>query len=233
MIGNPGTGKSHLAVGLLRQFHSAKFISQSELLYQLRRTYKSQDAPDPVEKCKRTCCLVLDDVGVSAGGKDEWPMIHHILDFRYGHSLPTIITGNINIDEFKELVGTRMVDRLFEATHEVIVTGGESLRKETNTTGTRINSSLMNCNYPIPDEKRELTLNQRLAIKLEFERSVKAKVVRLDELNDALRHPQDIAQRPEFVEERNRLKTALPALMAELEKASSEYTKYALLDAQQ
>ena len=128
LLGPVGIGKSHLAVAVARKFQHLLFVKQSTLLRQLRATYSDKKAADPIERCQEAELLVLDEMGVSGGGKDEWPMLSEILDHRYGHLLPTVITSNLGWDELRAELGDRLGDRLRESAHAVLVFAGESRR---------------------------------------------------------------------------------------------------------
>lgn len=128
LLGSYGTGKSHLAAACLRHFKTGVFTKQSTLLSDLRTTYRDNKAQNPIEKCKKAGLLVLDEMGVSAGGRDEFPMLHDILDYRYTEKKPTILTGNISRDEFKQILGERLNDRLTQATYKIYQLTGESHR---------------------------------------------------------------------------------------------------------
>jgi DNA replication protein DnaC len=130
LLGNVGTGKSHLAVAVMRQSRRALFVTQAGLLRRLRETYRNSEADDPVEQCQRTPLLVIDDVGLSVGGRDEFPMLHEILDHRYGEYLPTILTGNFSWDAVRDILGERLCDRLCESAHAILHFGGHSHRRE-------------------------------------------------------------------------------------------------------
>jgi len=123
-----GTGKTHLAVAVMRQFKNGRFIKQSTLLHELRRSYSDKAAQDPIETCKRVGILVLDEIGVSPGGRDEFPMLHDILDHRYGEKLPTVLTSNLDFDGLKEVIGERIADRLKEAAFSIFHLTGPSHR---------------------------------------------------------------------------------------------------------
>jgi DNA replication protein DnaC len=129
-LGDLGTGKSHLAVGAMRFFNDAYFVKQIDLLGLLRQTYRDRNAEDPVSHCKETRLLVLDDLGISGGGRDELPMLHNILDHRHGEKKPTIITTNFNLDQLEESVGPRLWDRLKESYSHIIKFAGKSYRSE-------------------------------------------------------------------------------------------------------
>ena len=128
MLGDLGTGKSHLAVGVLRKSKSGLYVKQSELLRRLRQSYRDKAADDPVDEAQDAGCLVLDEVGFSAGGRDELPMLHDILDHRHGNQMPTILSGNITMDELDRVIGERMADRLRESNFAVLTFGGSSHR---------------------------------------------------------------------------------------------------------
>jgi DNA replication protein DnaC len=130
MLGEFGTGKTHLAVAVMRRFRSALMVKQSELLRRLRATYRDKAAIDPVDQAQGTPLLVLDEVGFSPGGRDELPMLHDILDHRHGNQMPTILTGNITLDRLKDAVGERMEDRLRESCFAILNFSGTSHRRE-------------------------------------------------------------------------------------------------------
>lgn len=130
LLGNVGTGKGHLAVSIMRTFESAVFVKHSTLLRRLRQGYHDHTLPDPIAACQETGLLVLDEVGLSAGGRDELPMLQEILDYRYGERLPTILTSNLTFDQLAGAIGKRLVDRLKESAFEVLLFDGQSRRGE-------------------------------------------------------------------------------------------------------
>lgn len=125
-----GIGKSHLAVAVMRVVRPARFLSQNQLLLKLRATYRDDRAEDIVEACKRVRLLVVDEVGLSGGGRDELPMLHEILNHRHGAMKPTVLTSNLEKDEFVAALGERMIDRLRESAFASITLHGKSHRPE-------------------------------------------------------------------------------------------------------
>ena len=130
MLGGFGTGKSHLAAAALRAFGAGWFVKHSSLLYALRATYRDKAADDPIDRGQSARLFVLDDVGLSAGGRDELPLLHEILDHRHGERLPTIITSNLEYDALASVFGERMADRLRESAFRVLTFTGTSHRRE-------------------------------------------------------------------------------------------------------
>jgi DNA replication protein DnaC len=130
MLGGVGAGKTHLAVAVMRAFTRPIFFKQNTLLRGLRRTYRDPDAGDPIPACQEADLLVLDELGVSSGGKDEYPLLHEILDYRYGEYRPTIITSNATPEQLRETLADRLVDRLRQSTFDLLLFGGKSHRED-------------------------------------------------------------------------------------------------------
>ena len=129
MLGELGTGKSHLAAAITRHFRMPLYIKQSELLRRLRATYRDKAAVDPVDQAQDCDLLVLDEVGLSPGGRDELPMLHDVLDHRYNERKPTVLTGNVSLESMEGIIGERMADRLRESAFAVLTFGGMSQRR--------------------------------------------------------------------------------------------------------
>jgi DNA replication protein DnaC len=100
--GPPGSGKTHLAVGMARELAVAKgarvlFYEQRDLLKSLQGTFdpgsprSESDVLDPILDAQ---VLVLDDVG--AGRTTPWArdVLHDIISHRYNTKLPVILTTN-------------------------------------------------------------------------------------------------------------------------------------------
>jgi DNA replication protein DnaC len=130
MLGGYGTGKSHLSAAALRTFGKGWFVKNSTLLNSLRDTYRDKLAFNPIERAQSARLFVLDDAGLSAGGKDQLPLIHEILDYRHGERLPTIITSNLSWDGLTGVIGERMSDRLRESAFRILNFTGKSHRRE-------------------------------------------------------------------------------------------------------
>ena len=128
LLGPVGIGKSHLAVAVVRAFSSALFVRQAQLLRQLRQHYHDNAVANPITSAQKARLLVLDELGVSSGGRDEVPMMDEILAWRYEQQLPTVITSNLTWEEISTALGDRLSDRLNESCFRVLVFAGGSHR---------------------------------------------------------------------------------------------------------
>src|ERR1035437_6239724 len=124
LLGPVGIGKSHLAVAVMRTFSAGLFVRQAQLLRQLRQHYNDTKVANPIGEAQETRLLLLDELGVSSGGRDELPMLDEILAWRYEQQLPTIITSNLLWEDIAAALG----DRLEESCFRVLIFAGKSHR---------------------------------------------------------------------------------------------------------
>ena len=131
-LGNVGTGKTHLAVSLLKAFlqkgGSGVFLSVSDLILDIRDSWGKGSAREKIELYASADLLVLDEVGVQAGTENERQILFSIINRRYNEVKPTVLISNLNIDAFKDFVGKRIFDRLKENGGDLIAFTGNSYR---------------------------------------------------------------------------------------------------------
>ena len=131
-LGNVGTGKTHLAVSLLKAFlqkgGSGVFLSVSDLILDIRDSWGKGSVKEKIELYASADLLVLDEVGVQAGTENERQILFSIINRRYNEVKPTVLISNLNIDAFKDFVGKRIFDRLKENGGDLIAFTGNSYR---------------------------------------------------------------------------------------------------------
>ncbi|QNB46838.1 hypothetical protein BR63_11270 [Thermanaerosceptrum fracticalcis] len=126
LYGSVGTGKTHLAVGILKTaFHrglTGVLVKVPDLLEEIRRGYNGEYSP--LEgKVRNIFLVILDDLG--AEKVTDWvrEKLYSIIDHRYENEKPLIITTNCPPSELTERIGVRTADRLREMCKIVEVQG--------------------------------------------------------------------------------------------------------------
>ena len=109
-IGNPGTGKSHLAYAILHELDAQGipgfYVTVPSLLEVMTNRYAQVDRIAAMAKLCMVSCLVLDEVGVQKGNHDELKVLYQIIDGRIKNGRPTIFITNLDKAELEELPRT-------------------------------------------------------------------------------------------------------------------------------
>ena len=102
-LGNPGVGKTHLAVAILKQLMIQKgveclFCSYQELLQRIRDSYNPVSLSTESEVLRPVLdaeVVVIDDLG--ANRVSDWveDTVTYILNYRYNEKKATILTSNL------------------------------------------------------------------------------------------------------------------------------------------
>jgi len=121
LSGSPGTGKSHLAIGVLQEVMARGWIGMympvMDMVRMLRDTWRRDSAKSETEVLDTLSgldLLVLDEVGVQYGTDGEQVILFSVLDRRYRDARPTILLTNLASEDFAGFVGPRIADRLRE-----------------------------------------------------------------------------------------------------------------------
>jgi DNA replication protein DnaC len=141
LIGTIGVGKTHLAVGIIKELIRSKgiaclFCDYRELLKQIQNSYNDSvkttelDVLRPVFEAE---VLVLDELGAVKPTEWVWDTVSLILNTRYNNRLTTIITTNfidgqsaeadardgIKRPNRDDTLGDRIGDRMRSRLHEM------------------------------------------------------------------------------------------------------------------
>ncbi len=117
IMGGFGCGKTHLAAAIANEVvsHNVEtlFLTVPDLLDWLRFTYSSKETTyeERFEEIRNIKFLVLDDLGTQNATPWAREKLFQIINFRYIHQLPTVITTNLNISQIEDRISSRLQDR--------------------------------------------------------------------------------------------------------------------------
>lgn len=120
-VGKPGTGKTHLAVGigmhLLRQGRPVLFTTVQRAIRRVRDTWSRESGETESQAVAALVfpdLLILDEVGVQSGSEFEKNQLFDILNERYETRRPTLLLSNLDVEGVRAYLGDRIFDRLRE-----------------------------------------------------------------------------------------------------------------------
>ena len=135
MLGLPGTGKTHLSIGIaleiMRDGRTTIFTTASRLLRSIKDTYsKRSEVTESQAIAVFTTCdlLIVDEVGVQRGSEYEEDPLVDVINERYENLRPTIILSNLTTEEIRAYLGDRVYDRLRENGGKAFVFDWDSYR---------------------------------------------------------------------------------------------------------
>ena len=134
-IGAPGTGKSGLAIGLLRQAllngHRGRFYNAQELIDELYASLADHTTTRLIKRLAAYDVLAIDELGYLSFKPEHANALFKLLEQRYGRKA-TLITTNLDYDQWYELFGNKsLVDALLDRLQHHCITiriNGSSLR---------------------------------------------------------------------------------------------------------
>lgn len=139
MYGNPGTGKTHIAIGLgikaCLEGYSVFFTSVPRLLTMIREAKTDKTLRNLEMKFERFDLVICDELGYVGFDKESAEMLFNHLSLRTGKK-STIITTNLPFTRWEEVLKDKvlcsaLVDRLCHKSFLVNMTGTSYRIKET------------------------------------------------------------------------------------------------------
>lgn len=133
MCGNIGTGKTHLASGIvqhvIRQHGAVAVITTADEIIRVFKRSMARDSGytegDVINELASFDLLVIDEIGAQKGSEYELGVLHEIVDRRYQMVLPTVVVSNLPATSkqdadgkptpsLEQYIGARALDRLRE-----------------------------------------------------------------------------------------------------------------------
>src|SRR3989304_1135931 len=140
-IGNPGTGKSGLAIGLLRQAllsgYRGRFYHAQDLIDELYASLADRSTPKLIQRLSRYDLLLIDELGYLTLKPEQINAFFKLMGERYGKK-SSIITTNLDYPEWYDLFQRKtLVDALLDRLKHHCITiriNGPSLRTSPHAT---------------------------------------------------------------------------------------------------
>lgn len=131
LLGNAGTGKTHLACGIIRECGGLYRLAPA-LVEQFRRAKSftaSETEADILDDYGRVRLLVIDEIGRGIAAADEQYMLYQIINERYNRRKSAVLISNQIKGDFVRYIGSAATDRLAESA-QAVEFSGKSFRIE-------------------------------------------------------------------------------------------------------
>lgn len=124
--GGYGCGKTHLAAAIandrLQRGETVIFVTAPDLLDHLRQSYQADGGDSysaSFDRLRAVSLLILDDLGTE--NQSEWAKekLFQLLNHRYNHQLPTVITSNMPMESFDPRLKSRFGDNRMVQIHVI------------------------------------------------------------------------------------------------------------------
>jgi DNA replication protein DnaC len=134
-VGNPGTGKTHLATALghaaCAQGKRVRFVSVMELVTQLLEAREDRQLQRLLNRLEKLHLLVLDELGYVPFSKAGAELLFEVMSRAYERQ-SLIITTNLPFEQWTEILGNErltgaLLDRITHRVH-IIEANGDSYR---------------------------------------------------------------------------------------------------------
>ena len=140
MYGNPGTGKTHIAIGLgikaCLEGYNVYFTSIPHLLTQIREAKSNKTLQLLQARFVKYDLVICDEMGYVALDKESAEMLFNLISLRTGGVKSTSVTTNLPFTRWEEIIKDKVLcsalcDRLCHKAYLVNMTGQSYRVKET------------------------------------------------------------------------------------------------------
>ena len=134
LLGKPGTGKTHLAVGIAHEIlamgKTAVYTRVSGICQAVRETYadRTRTEKQVFQQYAAPDLLVIDEVGRQHGSEAERMMLFEVVNRRYEMQKPMVVVSNMDPRACTEYLGAACFSRLLEGGGQTVLFGGDNWR---------------------------------------------------------------------------------------------------------
>jgi DNA replication protein DnaC len=148
-LGNSGTGKSHVALGLglaaCQRGFSVVFTTAAQLVHQLMEAHDEKRLLRLQRELQAARLLIIDELGYVPLSPTGAELLFEVFSQRYEHG-STIVTSNLPFEEWTAVFGSErltgaLLDRLTHHVH-ILAMNGESYRLAQSTARRRLSTKV-------------------------------------------------------------------------------------------
>lgn len=121
ITGSPGTGKTHLSIGIIKNLIAlglhCRYTTLNDMLSEIKCTYSSASIKtegEIIESYIAPAVLVIDELGISQLSRSDEGLLYQIINGRYVEGRATVIVSNLDAQNLIHTIGDRLLDRLRE-----------------------------------------------------------------------------------------------------------------------
>lgn len=135
LLGSTGVGKTHEAYGAMRELAvtgvTARWATTTAAdMYAALRPRHGIDSEAEFRRYRDTPLLLVDDLGAERKPTEFTEEINfRLVNYRYEHHLPTLLTSNVDPKELAGRLGDRVTSRLREMCERVAMKGDDRRRR--------------------------------------------------------------------------------------------------------
>ena len=127
-----GTGKTHIAYGIMEYLHSVKLQTRvyntTELIFDIKADFDKvgEDKKRHQEKMKNFNGLIIfDDIGAERFTEYVAEIFYLIINRRYNEMLPIVFTSNLTAGQLAEKTGDRIMSRIIGMCNVIELEGSD------------------------------------------------------------------------------------------------------------
>ncbi|MCY1393192.1 Chromosomal replication initiator protein DnaA [compost metagenome] len=137
LLGNVGTGKTHLAAAIANHVvrytkSTALYITAAQIIRHVKGSFDREaqySETDAYQAFGEPSLLIIDEIGVQNATEFELTVMFEVINLRYEEMRPTIVISNRSIADLPKYLGDRVIDRLRENGGKLVVFDWASARK--------------------------------------------------------------------------------------------------------